>query len=194
MIICKIQIVCQKYLNEDVLCFEENLENYYKKNLENKKYFICSRNCINELLKKYYKVEKYKIKYSNNGKPKIILENGKQIFLSISNKDKYCVVAIGDVEIGIDFEKINEKINYQKFVKRFNAKLKIENVTQFYFYWTLLESYIKLFDLQLFNSFELDEKQILKKINILKHEIYNEKYVICVISNIKCKIIFINNG
>lgn len=193
MIICEIRKVYQNEIDNYVLKHENDISVYNKKCDDDKKSFLCSRNIIKDILIKEFEISDYIIKYSKNGKPKIYLKNGDCIFVSISNKDGFCFVAVGGQEVGVDFEKINPNVDYNNIVKKYNPNLDIKSVTEFYYHWTLIESYIKLYDLRLFDVLKLSINEILNSSEVLMHEIYNENYVFCLLCINKVKIKFINN-
>lgn len=116
--------------------------------------------------------------YNLFGKPYILGEKN----FSISHTKRALVIATSENEIGIDIQeitKINDKLikktcseNEQKILQ--NCKNKDE---QFAVFWTMKESYVKMFGKSIFN----DTKNILKNINDVNFKtIKKDNYIITI--------------
>ncbi|MEH7463810.1 4'-phosphopantetheinyl transferase superfamily protein [Bacillus thuringiensis] len=104
------------------------------------RYALCKLNS-----KKNYE---FRFGYNKYGKP--YLENFPNIHFNISHSGKYVVCAIDKSPVGIDVETINPidltivNSSFSKLEKKYLSQLQLnEKLTQFYYIWTMKESYIK---------------------------------------------------
>jgi len=133
----------------------EIVESKKIQNLKRKNEFTGIRQLRNELL------PKKEIIYSSTGKPSLIDDTTQ---LSISHSSQSICVAISDSPLGIDIEKIDDRILKvrAKFVnceeKQFYAYDSIEDLT---ILWTIKESIYKLLDISGISF--LDDIQIIER-------------------------------
>lgn len=101
------------------------------------------------------KDEKIIIERKEKGKPYITTPFG--VFISVSHSGEYCIVAVSDIEIGVDIQ-IHERLRgetefdsnerYQKLAKRFfhpeeNEFVNLNVKQNFFDVWSAKESYVK---------------------------------------------------
>lgn len=130
---------------------------YYETNIK-------SNILLEKILKEKYNMNDYTIKKNINGKPYI---KNNPIFISISNKNNICCIAVSKKKIGLDIEFYdkNKKYNLNILNYWFNDEEKNligNDIKKMLLYWTKKESYIKLRGKRLKN---------IKKYNI-KYEMY----------------------
>jgi 4'-phosphopantetheinyl transferase len=123
---------------------------------EKKKQFVIARGVLRKLLSNCLRkpIEEIMFSYGEHKKPYIKEQyNNKTVEFNISHSGDYAIIAItlGN-KVGIDIEKINNKIDYQSLSKRFFSEKekeellslnKDEQLDAFYRAWVRKESFIK---------------------------------------------------
>ena len=149
-IIQKKNIDCNAWMLDNEIVESKKIQSLKRKNE-----FTGIRQLRNELL------PKKEIIYSSSGKPSLIDDTTQ---LSISHSSQSICVAISDSPLGIDIEKIDDRILKvrAKFVnceeKQFYAYDSIEDLT---ILWTIKESIYKLLDISGISF--LDDIQIIER-------------------------------
>ena len=149
-IIQKKNVDCNSWMLDNEIVESKKIQNLKRKNE-----FTGIRQLRNELL------PKKEIIYSSSGKPSLIDDTTQ---LSISHSSQSICVAISDSPLGIDIEKIDDRILKvrAKFVnceeKQFYAYDSIEDLT---ILWTIKESIYKLLDISGISF--LDDIQIIER-------------------------------
>lgn len=152
-------------INENLIREEQLNKITSFKSLKRQKESLSAYQLLSLMLKDI-NVTNYKINYNKYHKPYL---NNEEVFFNISHSEKYVLVGLASVLIGIDIEKIDKRV--LKIEKKFmNEEIKSSNkedeLTKL---WTLKEAFIKSFDDGA--TFEF------KKIIILKdNQIYNLSY------------------
>lgn len=140
---------CKDILSQD----EQEKTNKFASKLL-KKSFIISRAFLRIILSKYLKTIPQEIyfTYNNKGKPQLDTEALLSIKFNLSHKNNYVIYGFSYHNIGIDLEKIDDKIKVEKIAQRFfcndefnylktlDSKVKIEYFLKL---WTKKEAYLK---------------------------------------------------
>jgi len=124
---------------------------------------ILAEALLRYVLEKEYGLKNEEIKIGLGAYNKPYLINAEDIFFNLSHSGKWIYCGIGDNELGVDVEIIDN--NYIEIARRFFAKSEYQYICQqspenqkdfFYKFWTLKESYVKAVGKGLyidFNSF-----------------------------------------
>jgi 4'-phosphopantetheinyl transferase len=92
---------------------EEKIKSEKILNLKNKKLFIIRKVVTRIVLSRFLKIKPCEVEYYHNdfGKPYV---KDRKIFFNISHSKEYLFIGISNRrEIGVDIEKINNKLNYE---------------------------------------------------------------------------------
>lgn len=92
------------------------------------------------IAKHFYKISDFKIERRDN---KPFFKNG-GVFFSISHSKDIVLVAFNNENVGVDVELIRNRSNYKAIMERFGEKIDNPTLEDFYKFWTLYESEIKL--------------------------------------------------
>lgn len=113
------------------------------------------------ILEKHFKCENQKIEIAHTEYGKPILKNKKNLFFSFSHSGEWAICAVGNKNLGIDVERIEEinimdiysifSLSEQKWLDMFESSRKIQ---MFYKLWTLKESFVKYNGMGLGYSFD----------------------------------------
>ena len=161
-------------VDSDIHLLLGNITNkYYKyktpKYFKNNKYSDLEYYLIKEGLYKFYKIKRFKIEYTKNGKP--YLKN-KEIYISITTSNNLVSVVFSSKPIGLDIEYIKDNIYKIKDYLNIDSKLNnIEVLIEF----SKRESNIKKNNLTLkeINNLKLDKESFI---------VYNNNYYVTVIN------------
>ena len=101
-----------------------------------------STEAIRHILTEYFGVENPRISRTETGKPYLI---DTPLFFSVSHTDGLIFIAVSDCNVGIDAERNDRHVDYQKIIKRFpeDERALIRSSTDFLRHWTVKESAVK---------------------------------------------------
>ncbi len=131
---------------------QEKAKRFYSSFLQES--FIISRGCLRIILSRYLGIKPQKISfiYNQKGKPLLDREIFPKIEFNLSHKNNYAVYGISKEKIGIDLEKIDDKVQVENIAKRFFCEeeshyiinLSSEKKVEYFFkLWTIKEAYLK---------------------------------------------------
>lgn len=180
--------------HDDFLCYlsEDESDRADQLKIEiKKKQFIVTRGVLRKLLSNSLgtAAEEIEFFYGQHKKPTIKEKhNNKSVEFNISHSEGYALIAMTlDNKVGVDIEKINQKIDHQSLSRRFfSEKEELTNLDKdkqldaFYRIWVRKESFIKAtgegiaFGLDQF-SVSLDENK-LSQVEIIKPDSKNEQW------------------
>jgi 4'-phosphopantetheinyl transferase len=136
---------------------EDELEKYHNFKVNSLRHrFLINRANLRLILAKYLRINPQEIvfNYSDKGKPSLNFNiHSQKIYFNLSHKNNYTVYGIGQCNLGIDLEKIDDKVKIENIAKRFFCpeeyqyltKLKKEDKFSYFFtLWTIKEAYLKL--------------------------------------------------
>lgn len=114
--------------------------------------FLCSRGCLRLLLSSYCGVAPASIKLVNleHGKPSA--SDFPQLFFNVSHSGDLLLIGFSDRIVGVDIEKIREKVDFKGIIKRFFSEKEAASwklfgqgspVEAFYRGWTRKEAWLK---------------------------------------------------
>ncbi|WP_017294947.1 4'-phosphopantetheinyl transferase family protein [Geminocystis herdmanii] len=117
--------------------------------------FLINRANLRLILAKYLNINPQEIvfNYSDKGKPSLNFNiHPDKIYFNLSHKNNYTVYGIGQYNLGIDLEKIDDKVKIENIAKRFFCPQEYEHLTllkeedkpaYFFTLWTIKEAYLK---------------------------------------------------
>ncbi|MBL1209923.1 4'-phosphopantetheinyl transferase superfamily protein [Geminocystis sp. GBBB08] len=131
---------------------QERINRFSSKSL--KEYFIIYRGYLRIILSQYLTIKPDEIcfTYSSKGKPLLDQKILSNIKFNLSHKNNYAVYAISKYNVGIDLEKIDEKVRVENIAKRyfchdeFDYLINLESSKKaeyFFKLWTIKEAYLK---------------------------------------------------
>lgn len=133
---------------------EQEKYHNFKINLQRDR-FLINRANLRLILAKYLTINPQEIvfNYSDKGKPSLNFNiHADKIYFNLSHKNNYTVYGIGQYNLGIDLEKIDDKVKIENIAQRFFcpqeyehlSKLKKEEKRAYFFtLWTIKEAYLK---------------------------------------------------
>ncbi|WP_026390822.1 4'-phosphopantetheinyl transferase family protein [Haploplasma axanthum] len=139
---------------------------------------IQIENIIFEILKKNgFNESKLNFFVGDNGRPYLIKSD---LCFSISHSNEYLVIAISNMNLAVDIEKIDSK--RMKIVKKMYYDLVDYSIDRVIMDWTIKESYIKYYDLNVFNGIRdiiIDKPNVFGSYGILEYKSYrlNDFYI-----------------
>lgn len=101
---------------------------------------LCGLFLTKFIARNVYDVEKLDIEICKN-KPFFV---SREIFFSISHSKDIILAAFNNSNIGVDIEYMEENRDYESILKRYGEKIENPSPKDFYRFWTLRESEIKL--------------------------------------------------
>lgn len=101
---------------------------------------LCGLFLTKFIAKNVYDVEKLDIEIYKK-KPFFV---SREIFFSISHSKDIILVAFNNSNIGVDIEYMEENRDYESILKRYSENIENPSLKDFYRFWTLRESEIKL--------------------------------------------------
>jgi 4'-phosphopantetheinyl transferase len=176
-----------KYADEIRHCLSEQELSKYKgiKAAKQRELFCLRKGVTRILLRELFDTCDLQYAYDHNGKPYIV-DNSRNIKFNISHSKEYLLIGTSEqIDIGVDVEKINYKLDYALIAKSilsteelilFNSYNETQRFRSFYKAWVQKEAASKAVGLGLalgFNSFSVN----------INPELNNEEYSIK-ISNI----------
>lgn len=117
--------------------------------------FLINRANLRLILAKYLSINPQEIvfNYSDKGKPSLNFNiHSDKIYFNLSHKNNYTVYGIGQYNLGIDLEKIDDKVKIENIAKRFFCPQEYQHLIQlkeedkpayFFTLWTIKEAYLK---------------------------------------------------
>jgi 4'-phosphopantetheinyl transferase len=165
---------------------------------EDKSRFIVSHIALRKIINQYTNIplNLIKFKYSKSNKPYLKNRLKNKLFFNLSHSHNKAVIAISDVEVGVDIEHINDSFDVYELTniifssdeKKYFGKLNthIEKQNYFYTIWTKKEAYLKALSIGLVDN--LNKINICNKIRV-KDKIKGKHYIVNPLFSTNCKYI-----
>jgi 4'-phosphopantetheinyl transferase len=135
---------------------EDELEKYHNFKINSlRDRFLINRVNLRFILAKYLSINPQEIVfyYSSKGKPSLNYNiHPHKIYFNLSHKNNYTVYGIGQHNLGIDLEKIDDKVKIENIAQRFFCPQEYQYLIQlkdqdkpsyFFTLWTIKEAYLK---------------------------------------------------
>ena len=107
-----------------------------------REWYPSTEKLIRKIFASRYAIKDAEIERGETGKPFL---RGTPYFFSVTHSDRMYFIAVSDINVGIDAEPMDRKVDYEKILLRFppEERAEIRNREDFLRHWTARESAAK---------------------------------------------------
>ena len=107
-----------------------------------REWYPSTEKLVRKIFASRYAIKDAEIERGETGKPFL---RGTPYFFSVTHSDRMYFIAVSDINVGIDAEPMDRKVDYEKILLRFppEERAEIRNREDFLRHWTARESAVK---------------------------------------------------